>query len=139
MDQKSKCRVCESELKSGTSVCQTCGRMVVHYPEQLPEKFRESLDEEKKIYNQQNASKGDIQRNLKEKVNKIKKQGGDIERLKKMIKEKDEQIRSSGKELQDWKDKYNNRICSKCGKPYIDDEVIRCTCGNVRPTLKTQN
>lgn len=129
----STCRICDRKLEDGTVICPNCGRMVVNFPKTLPQKLQDYLINEKEFYNRQNASEGDIQRDLREKERKINNLEGEIKKLQEEITAKTNQIASMEKDLQDLKNYIAYWICPNCKIPY-QVNANNCTrCGNIRP------
>lgn len=67
-----QCRVCDSELPESASICPNCGRMVVFFPEPLPDALQQCLAEEKAFYEGQVNLGETLRQELDEKKAKIK-------------------------------------------------------------------
>lgn len=137
------CRVCNSELQEGAMICPNCGRMVVSFPELLPEALQECLKKERDFYEQQSAKEKDMQQNLfdKERKNeklqkkidawkKLEENYGDFEETVKVLEKKTKLIESLNNELQDRKDYIAYMICSRCGTPFEKDANYCKKCKN---------
>ena len=81
-----KCRVCDSELQEDAVICPNCGRVVVSFPEPLPEALQECLKKERAFYEQQMASGGELQHELKESKAKIVELNATVASLQGMLK-----------------------------------------------------
>ena len=95
--------------------------------------------DEKEFYNRQNASEGNIQRDLREKKRKINNLEGEIKKLQEEITAKTNQIASMEKDLQDLKNYIDYRICQKCDNPYKVNDNNCTKCGNIRPNKSNVN
>ena len=131
----SRCRICNRELEDET-ICPTCGRMVVHYPDVLPEVLQQYLNEEKAHYEQHNNSEQETQQALREKERVIKELNRTIDELQKTITKKGNLIESLNEKLQEKDDYIAYWICPKCKIPYQVGANCCTKCGHERPNYQ---
>lgn len=88
-----KCRVCDSELPESASICPNCGRMVVSFPEPLPEALQDCLEKERAFYERQLADGGELQHELGERKAKIDELNGTVASLKEELEKRQREIK----------------------------------------------
>ncbi len=101
-----KCRVCDSELQEGAMICQNCGRMVVSFPEPLPEALQECLKKERAFYERQMASGGALQHELGESKAKIVELNAKVASLQKDLIKELNNLEEMGKAKKELESKY---------------------------------